>query len=256
MKTAVITGGSSGIGKATATLLSQQGYRVYELSRSGKTSESAVHITADLTDETSIRAAFDSITDSHIDLLVCNAGMGISGAVEHTPLQDARYLFNVNFFGAAACVAAARSRMSGGRIILLSSVAAVLPIPYQSYYSASKAAINALTLCLRNELKCFGISVCALMPGDVATGFTAARIKNDTGDSEYQGRIRHSIAVMEKDERTGMSPAVLARRIGYLAGKRRVKPFYSCGLSYQFFCLLAKLLPRSISNWLVGRIYG
>lgn len=256
MKTAVITGGSSGIGKATAVLLSESGYRVYELSRSGQSGSGVTHVTADLTDEPSVRAAFDSIPEAHIDLLVCNAGMGISGAVEHTALQDARFLFNVNFFGAAACVAAARRRMSGGRIILLSSVAAVLPIPYQSYYSASKAAINALTLCLRSELKIFGISVCALLPGDVATGFTAARIKNDTGDSDYQGRIRRSVAVMEKDERSGMSPQVLARRIFRLAEKRYVKPFYSCGLSYQFFCLLAKLLPRSVSNWLVGKIYG
>lgn len=255
-KTAVVTGGSSGIGRETVKLLAEKGYKVYELSRSGSGGNGATHITADMTDEASVRAAFSAISEQRIDLLVCNAGMGISGAVDYTRIDDARYLFNVNFFGAALAVSAARPRLSGGRIIMLSSVAGLLPIPFQAYYSASKAAINAMVLCLRNELRRFDISVLAIMPGDVSTGFTAARKKSEQGDAEYGGSIKRSVGGMEKDEQNGMTPERLAAAIVRLAEKKRVRPFYSCGFKYKLFCALAKLLPRSLSNYIVGKMYS
>lgn len=253
---AVVTGGSSGIGRETAELLVLAGYKVYELSRSGKGQGGVIHITADMTDRQSVEKAFAEIPEPRLDLLICNAGMGISGAVEYTDIEDARYLFNVNFFGAALAVSAARPRLNGGRIIMQSSVAAVLPIPFQAYYSASKAAVNAMVLCLRNELGRFGISVCAMLPGDVSTGFTAARKKSEQGDGEYGGVIKRSVGSMEKDEVNGMSPRRIAECIVRLAGKRRVKPFYSCGAQYKLFCVLSALLPRRLSNYIVGKMYS
>ncbi len=89
----------------------------------------------------------------------------------------------------------------------LSSVAAVAPIPFQTYYSASKAAVNAYTMALANEVRPFGITVCAVQPGDIATGFTSAREKSQAGDQAYNGRIGRSVARMEHDETAGMSPA-------------------------------------------------
>lgn len=254
MKIAVVTGGSSGIGRETARLLAQKGYKVYELSRSGKGGDGITHITADVTSESSIAAAFEQV-DGNIDLLVCSAGMGISGATEYTDMADARYLFDVNFFGAASCIAAARRKMNGGRIIIMSSVAAALPVPYQTYYSASKSALNALTLCLRNELSRFGVTVCAVMPGDVATGFTDARRKSLKGNDQYSGSVEHSVSSMEKDERGGIRPAKVAKLVAALAAKKRVRPFYTCGGKYKIFMALGKILPRSLSNYIVGRMY-
>ena len=138
----------------------------------------------------------------------------------------------------------------------LSSVAAVAPIPFQTYYSASKAAVNAYTLALANEVRPYGITVCAVQPGAIATGFTAAREKSQTGDREYGGRIGRSVARMERDEKTGMAPeaagAFLCRVA--LGGSRR--PLYTIGGFYRLAVLLLKLLPARTGNWLLGRLYA
>ena len=93
-----------------------------------------------------------------------------------------------------------------GRIVNLSSVAGSIPIPFQTYYSASKAAINSYTMATANEVRPFGVQVCCVQPGDIRTGFTAARQKNPMGDDVYGGRIARSVAGMEKDEQNGMTP--------------------------------------------------
>ena len=144
----------------------------------------------------------------------------------------------------------------GGRIVCMSSIAGILPIPFQLWYSVSKAAINAYVLALQNELRPFGITVCAVMPGDIASGFTDARVKSDAGDDVYAGRIERSVAVMEKDERGGMSPAAAGAFVAKMALKTRSKPLVALGLSYKAAAVLAKLLPRRLSNWIVGLIYA
>ena len=136
-KTVVITGGSSGIGRAAALALTKTGARVYELSRSGRDADGVKHITADVTDEAALRAAAEEIAarEGHIDILICCAGFGISGAVEFTETEAAQRLMDVNFFGAVRTVRAfmAHLRASRGRIVLIGSVAGILPIPFQTY---------------------------------------------------------------------------------------------------------------------------
>jgi len=176
----VLTGGSSGIGKATALLLANNGFTVYELSRKGADADGIFHITADVTEPEQVKAAVTQVlaAEGQIDLLVNNAGFGISGAVEFTDPKEAFSQLNVNFFGSLNCIQAVLPTMraqKGGHIVNISSVAAPIAIPFQSFYSATKAATNSLTLALRNEVKPFGVKVCAILPGDVKTGFTAAR---------------------------------------------------------------------------------
>lgn len=260
-KVAVVTGGSAGIGRKTAKLLAQAGYRVYELSRSGSDFPGVTHLTADLCAEESIRSAFSELQrrEGRLDLLVNNAGWGISGAAEFTELDRVRRLFDVNYFGMLACIQQAVPLMranGGGRILNISSVAAVFSIPFQSFYSASKAAVNMLTLALRNELAPFGISVCALMPGDVHTSFTDAREKETAGAALYGDAITRAVAAMEKDERNGMPPEAIARKVCRIAQKRSVKPLYTAGAQYSLFVLLGKLLPARVANFLVGKLYS
>ena len=145
--------------------------------------------------------------EDHIDVLINNAGFGISGAVEFTTTEDAQHQLDVNFFGMVRMnrqVLPVMRRQCYGRIVNLSSVAGAIPIPFQTYYSASKAAINSYTMALANEVKPFGIQVCCVQPGDIRTGFTAAREKNPEGDDIYGGRIARSVAGMERDEQNGM----------------------------------------------------
>lgn len=259
---AVITGGTSGIGRATALCLRDAGYTVYELSRREQGVEGLHHIRCDITDEGQVRSAVAEIMDraGRIDVLVNNAGFGISGAVEFTDTAEAQRLLDVNFFGMVRMNKAVipHMRQAGrGRIVNLSSVAAPCPIPFQAYYSAGKAAVNAYTMALANELRPFGVTVCAVMPGDIHTGFTAARRKIGEGDDIYQGRISRSVARMEHDEETGMDPA---RAGGYVARvalrEGSHHPLYAIRIDYKFFVFLTKVLPAGALNRLVYLIYG
>lgn len=256
-KTAVVTGASSGIGLAVAKLLLSQGWTVYNLSR--HKNGNAIHISTDVSDSNAVAAAFDRIEmeSGGISLLINCAGFGISGAAETTELSQAKRQFDVNFFGALLCsqhAAAIMRKNGGGRIINVSSAAAIFSIPFQSFYSASKSAMNSLTLAMDNELRSFGIRVTAVMPGDVKTGFTDAREKN-RADSIYGGSVERSVAVMEHDERSGMKPETIAKYIVKIAMRRSPKPLYTIGLQYKFLALLFKLLPIRFVNYMVGKLY-
>lgn len=258
-KTLVITGGSSGIGLATATLFQQNGWTVYELSRHGKSHEGITHIDCDVVSPESVRAAIHEVLQLSptIDVLISNAGFGISGAIEFTALDDARRQMDVNFFGAFNIVQAVLPHMrqqQHGRILFTSSVAAVLPVPYQAFYSASKAAINAMALALANEVRPFNIYVGCLMPGDVATGFTAARDKSEKG-AEVYANVRKAVTAMEKDELNGMTPDKMAKSFYRMATRHHPAPLYIGGGMYKLFCLLNRLLPTRLVNRIEGMMY-
>lgn len=260
-RVAVLTGGSSGIGRATAAHLATAGCVVYELSRRDNPPPGVHHLTADITDEQQVQAAVAEVItrEGHIDILVNNAGYGISGAAELTDSTDAHAQLELNLHGMDNVTRAVLPHMRKrrqGRIVCLSSVAGILPIPFQLWYSVSKAAVDAYVLALQNEVRPYGITVCAVLPGDIATGFTDARDKSDKGDDIYAGRISRSVQTMEKDERGGMSPDRAGRYIARVALKKRSRPLQAIGLSYKAIAVLAKLLPRRLSNYIVGKIYA
>ena len=260
-RVAVVTGGTSGIGLATANALKDAGVKVYVLSRHAAELPGLFHIAADVSNGESVAAAIHEVhrREGRLDILVNNAGFGISGAAEFTENADAKRLLDVNLFGMVNATKAALPLMraqGGGRIVNVSSVAAPLSIPFQAWYSVSKAAVNAYTLALFNEVKQMGVSVCAVMPGDIHTGFTAARKKCPAGDDVYAGRIARSVAKMEKDEENGMAPEVAGRFLAHVALKKRVKPYYAIGLTYKFFVLLSRILPIRMIGWLLGLLYA
>jgi len=258
----LVTGGSSGIGKETVRILSSRGLRVYEFSRRDPAGpQCATHVKVDVTDERSVAEAVDRIVAEHgrIDLVINCAGFGISGAVEFTEWADAKKQFDVNFFGMVnvnrAVIGHMRKRRSG-RIVNISSLAALIPIPFQAFYSASKAAMNSYSCALANELRPFNISVCAIQPGDIATPFTRNREKSCTGDDAYAGVIARSVGRMERDERRGMPAETAARLIADIALKRTVKPLYIIGLGNKAIGVLQRILPVSLVNFVVGRRYA
>ena len=260
-KVAIVTGGSGGIGRCTAQALNRAGCRVYEFSRHERPAEGIVHIDADMTQEAQVKAAVAEVLrrEGRIDILVNNAGFGISGAAELTDPSDSHAQLELNLFGmdnvTRAALPAMRSQ-GGGRIVCMSSIAGILPIPFQLWYSVSKAAINAYVLALQNELRPFGISVCAVMPGDISSGFTQARKKSGAGDEIYSGRIERSVAVMERDEKNGMSPEQAGAYVARKALQKSSRPLCALGFSYKCAAMAAKLLPRRLSNYLVGLIYA
>lgn len=257
----IITGGSSGIGLATARVLAEKGCKVYDFSRREAQFPFMEHIRADVADAAQVRDAVAQVIarEGRVDVLINSAGMGISGAFEFTDEAEARRLMDVNLFGMNNTIRAVlpHMRVAGrGRIVNLSSVAGPLPIPFQAWYSISKAAVNALTMSVTNEVHPYGISVCCAMPGDIRSGFTAARRKSAAGDDVYGGRIARSVARMERDEQTGMAPETAGRFIARLALKKRVKPYNTIGIVYKGCILLSKILPGSILRFILEKMYA
>ncbi len=260
-KVALVTGGSSGIGLAVVQKLLAEGYRVWELSRRPFELEGVIHRSVDVTQEAAVQAAVRELweTEQQLDVVIGCAGMGIAGAVEFTEDADAKRQMDVNFFGSvhlAQAVLPYLREQKRGKILLTSSVAAPAAIPFQTYYSASKAALNSFALSLRNEVRPYGIKVAVVQPGDTSTGFTDARKTTLAGDEAYGGRISRSISKMEQDERKGASPEKVAALFWKLIQKRSPAPVYSVGLDYKFLSLLLKLLPGRLVSYLLYLLYA
>lgn len=260
-RVAVVTGGSSGIGRCTAAALRDAGCTVYELSRREVKADGICHITADVTNEEQVKTAIETITakEGRIDILVNNAGFGISGAAELTASRDSHAQLELNLFGmdnvTRAVLPVMRSQ-DGGRIVCMSSIAGIIPIPFQLWYSVSKSAVISYVLAMQNEVRPFNISMCAIMPGDISSGFTDARLKSAAGDDVYAGRIERSVAMMEHDERTGMTSDYAGKFVAKYALKKKSRPLVAMGFAYKGAAMIAKLLPRRLSNWIVGKIYA
>jgi short-subunit dehydrogenase len=183
--------------------------------------------------------------------------MGISGAVEFTEESEARRQFDVNFFGALNITQAALPYLRTqrhGRIIFVSSVMATFSLPFQAFYSATKSAVNSLALALRNEVRPFGIEVCILMPGDVKTGFTAAR-KMSLAGSEVYTHMEKAVSTMEHDEQHGITPERMARKLLSMAETKHPAATSTVGWMYHLFLLLGKLVPTTLAYRIVGKMY-
>lgn len=259
---AVVTGASKGIGLAIFHRLEEEGYRVTGLSRSRGPLPEKSWIYCDVTDNESIDKAFDEVlkrNDNKLDVLILNAGMGIAGALEFTSEEDYRRQIEVNVFGTAACAqkgASAMRKQREGKMVFISSLGAIFPLPFQSFYSAGKAAVNALSDAMGIELAPFGIETCAVMLNDVKTEFTDNRIKTYAGDDIYGGRIEGSVSKMEKSERNGMAPEDVAKAVSSLLRRHRLPSHKIVGIGNEFLGLLYRFLPTNAMLWLLGRIYG
>lgn len=184
---ALVTGASSGIGKATAELLASNGFYVFAMARRKDRleqirSDSIEPLPLDVTDADAIKAAINHIiaTKGRIDVLVNNAGFGQLGAVECVSMEAAHYQFEVNVFGYARFMQAVLPYMreqKSGCIVNISSVLGKIAIPGFAWYAASKHAVEALSDALRGEVKAFGIDVIIIAPGLIKTEFVAKELE-------------------------------------------------------------------------------
>ena len=257
-KVIVVTGASSGIGLELVKKFIKDGETVYGISLDDFNLEGLKHLVCDISSSENCKNVIDKIiaNEGRIDILVNNAGMGIAGSVENTSEQNAKLIFNVNFFGTFYMCKYALPflRESKGRIINTSSVASKLAIPYQAFYSASKASIDAISAGIRAEAKQFGVKVTTVHPGDTKTGFTASRIKHD--DGVYNDRFKKSIERMEKDEQNGMTSEYVARVIHKVAKKKNPPVIKTVGVPYKIFVFLSKVLPTRLVEFIVAKLYS
>lgn len=260
-KVAIVTGASSGIGLVTAKMLACLGAKVYGIARNNFSTDDFKFLQCDVTDSKQVIDAVKSVFESEgkIDFLVNCAGIGISGSVENSEDSQIDKIFDVNFFGTVKmCKAVLPYMRSGkfGKIVNISSVAGELPIPFQTFYSATKAGIQSFTAGLDMEVRPFGIRATCVLPGDTKTGFTAAREKNVADDKSYGNRIKTSIGKMEHDEQNGMSPESVAKVITKVLSKNNPKPINIVGFKYKFLVALSKCLPKKLVHKILFKMYA
>lgn len=258
---AIVTGASRGIGLAIAKKLHAEGYIICGLCRSAGTEEFIDWVPCDVSKPESVKEAFASVFERYgtVDVLVNNAGMGISGASEFASEEDIFRQMDVNFTGAVRCaqqVIPGMRAQKKGKIVFISSLAAIFPLPFQSFYSASKAALDCFSDALGIELRPFGIETSAVLLNDVKTEFTAARKKTAVGDDIYGGRIAASVGKMEASEQNGISPDEVANAVAEILAKKELPPRKIVGGSNVFLGLLTRILPtKSIMN-ILAKTYG
>ncbi|HBP26127.1 MAG TPA: hypothetical protein DD618_04170 [Acholeplasmatales bacterium] len=257
MKTVVLTGASSGIGLATGEYLSQNGYKVYGLSRTSGNSPLINFIACDVTDRLQVENAFKSIPED-IFAVINNAGMGISGPVELAEENEIKKIFKVNVLGVInVCqIAIPYLRKTKGRIINIGSVAGEMTIPFQVFYSMSKAGVATISEGLNMELKPFGIKVTMVMPGDTKTGFTKNREKTNKLDNPYQDRYLRSISKMEQDEQKGKSPLTVAKVIAKVLQKKHPPIKVTVGWEYKLLIFLKRLVSARALNNILYQMYA
>ena len=257
----VITGHSSGIGRVVADYFQKNGDIVYGLSRHNGDNEKINFIECDITIPVQVENAISQIdqAEGRIDILINNAGMGISGSVENTNLDDIKRIFAVNFYGAVnvtQCVLPIMRRQKMGKILCTSSLASFFPIPFQSFYSATKASLDIWAKALRLEVKPFNIQICNCLLGDTKSGFTSARKKSiyDEG-TVYEETVKRSVEKMEHDEQNGKEPITVAKTMYKLSNKKKMPATVIVGGLNKTLGFLNKILPQKFMLYVVGKMY-
>lgn len=264
--TILITGASSGFGKVTAAHLAAKGVRVVGTSRRASWPEDAtanpILIPMDVCDDTSVEEGLAWIREhvGAVDVLLNNAGIGIAGAVEDLTPDEAKAQFETNFFGMHRLIRGLLPTMrerGSGKIINVGSIAGEIAIPFQGFYSASKAATHALTAALRMELRGTGVQATVIEPGDFRTGFTDARQYAAAWEaSAYQARAQTAVDVMAHDEQNGCDPMRFARLVERLVRADRLKPIYVTGPAPQKLArILRNILPAGLFERIIAGYY-
>ncbi len=262
----LITGASSGFGRATAEYLAGRGYRVFGTSRRAVSiapGGAYELVTMDVDDGESVERAVAMVLErtGRLDAVVNNAGIGYGGAVEDTSIEEARANLETNFLGAVRvcrAVLPAMRAQGSGTIINVSSVAGQIGIPFQAYYSASKFALEGFSEALRLEVRPFGIRVVIVQPGDARTEFTANRRRTVASleNPAYREVCERALAVMEADERNGFAPERIGPLLERILRSRSPRLRYVIAPAPEAVGLaLKRVVPAGLFEWALAKYY-
>lgn len=254
-KVVLITGGSSGIGKAIGEYLFHKGYTVYGTSRNPEKVPNSIFplIALDVRNVESIQQAVQKIISmsERIDVVINNAGVGITGPIEETPTDEMRNNFETNFFGPIEVMKAVLPQMreqKSGLIINITSIAGYMGLPYRGIYSASKGALELVTEAISMEVKRFGVNIVSIAPGDFATNIAAGRyhapiVKGSAYESVYGSILKE----MDEHVDSGGNPDEMARAILQVINDKNPKLHYKEGAFMQKFSIVLKrILPDRV----------
>ncbi len=262
-KVVLITGASSGIGKSIATYLSQKNFKVYGTSRKADSSSDYFNfVQLDVTNETSITETIKFISDKEgrIDILINNAGVGITGPIEETPETEIKKAFDTNYFGPLNMIKhvlpVMRARKSG-LIVNITSIAGYMGLPYRGIYSATKGALEITAEAYRMEIKQFGIKMTNVAPGDFATNIASGRYHAPVKKgSPYEEVYGNTLKLMNEHVDAGKDPELMAKEIYKIINESAPKVHYKVGERLQKFSVkLKSLLPDKLYEKMLMKHY-
>lgn len=264
-KVILVTGASSGIGKAIGVYLKSKGFTVYGTSRNAGAygpDFALPLVTMDVKNAAQVRAAVQEVIEKEgrLDVLVNNAGVGITGPVEEIPSEEMQHTLATNFYGpvhVSQAVLPQMRKQGSGLIVNITSIAAYMGLPYRGIYSASKAATEVLTEALRMEVKDFGVRVVNLAPGDFATNIAAGRYHAPlSADSPYAESYRKTLELVDSHVDEGNDPIEVAKKVHEIMGLKNPKIHYKVGARKQrFSTFLKKILPDKTFEKLLLKHY-
>jgi len=254
-KIVLITGASSGIGKAIGEYLSQNGYVVYGTSRNPDNVKNSMFplLALEVKNPESIEAAIKKVIaiSGRIDVLINNAGVGITGPLEEIPMAEIKNNFDVNLFGPIEVMKAVLPQMraqKSGLVINITSIAGYMGLPYRSIYSASKGALELITESLRMEVKSFGIKITNVAPGDFATNIASGRFHSPIiKGSDYEKNYGDNLKTLNEHVDSGSNPIAMAEAILKIIENPNPKIHYKIGIFMQKFSIVLKrILPDKV----------
>jgi NAD(P)-dependent dehydrogenase (short-subunit alcohol dehydrogenase family) len=265
-KIILITGGSSGIGKAVGVFLTSKGFTVY-----GTTRDPLKHpdftdfelLSMDVRNPDSIKAVVDSLIqkEGRLDVVVNNAGIGITGPLEETPNIEILRAFDTNFNGPLNVIKAVLPQMrlqNHGLIINITSIAGYMGLPFRGIYCATKGALELITESFRLETKAFGVHFTCLAPGDFATNIASGRYHAPVqGDSPYAEVYRKTLSAIDEDVDNGGNPLEVAKKVLQIIHTKKPKVHYKVGSFLQRFSIVLKrILPDKVYERLLLKHSG
>jgi short-subunit dehydrogenase len=259
-RTALVTGASSGIGRATAAALAARGYRVLGTSRDpgslppDSRAAGVEYLPLDLASDASIEALADRLAG--VDVLVNNAGESSSGPFEELPADALRRLFQVNVFGPVRITQLAlpgMRRRGYGRVVMVGSMLASFPLAYRSGYVATKAALKGFSNAARHEMSPFGVWFTTVEPGSIRTGISTRRVRHVAPDSPHGRDFETMLGALDRNERAGLAPERVAGVVVRAVEAGRPRPRYAVGSNAPLVFALRRVLPAALAEKLVHR---
>ena len=255
-KVVLITGGSSGLGKAIGSYLAEKGYTVYGTSRDPTRFTDPFPfklLKMDVTEPDSVSEAVSEVIEKEggIDVLINNAGVGITGPIEEIPDREIKNTFETNLYGPIRVIKAVLPHMrekAAGHIINVTSIAGYMGLPYRGIYSASKASLEIVTEAFRMEIRQFGIRMSNIAPGDFATNIAAGRYHHPIHEnSPYKTTYSLSVDIMNEHVDNGQDPVDMAKAVHKVINTSQPKVSYKVGTSLQkFSVVLKRILPSKV----------
>lgn len=256
---AVVIGGSSGIGYETCIRLVNRGWAVTNVSRTPCNNAKVHNICADVSCGSEANGAIASTADRlGLNALVYCAGFSMAAPIEYAKETDYKYLFEVNFFGALKAMQTAIPYMKkrGGKIVLVGSIGGDIPVIYDSFYSCSKAALEMLAREANTELNAYGITVTAVLPGGTATNFTFKRkVYPEEENGTYGKSLNRAVAALANMEQSGMKPSRVAEDIYKILTTEKPPIIKTCGVKNTTMRAASRMLPEKLTDYINGRMY-